>query len=290
MKKKINLATIIKHIVLMFLTLCCIIPFLLVVSVSLTDEIAINVNGYSLIPSQFSLEAYKLIFKDLDDILSAYGYTIIITIAGTAAGTMIMAMIAYAISRRNFAFRRAFSLYLSFPMLFSGGMVPTYLWVAGTLGMKDTIWVLFLPICISVWNIFMLRVFFQDVPDALYESAAIDGANEFYCFFIIGLPLAKIGIVIVALFTALTLWNDWFQSMLYIDRSEISTLQYLLYRLMNKTNLAKEMGTTGLTTERLPQENLRMALCVVAAGPMMFIFPFFQKYFAKGITLGSVKG
>ena len=274
---------------MIFLALTCLIPFIMVVSVSLTSESAIAANGYGLFPSEFSLEAYEYIFRTPDEVISAYVTTIFVTIFGTIVGTLIMAMLAYPMSRDDFKYKKVLSFFVYFTMLFSGGLVPSYLVVTG-LGMKDTIWALVIPIMFSSWNVMMLRMFLKSIPVALIEAATIDGASEFRIFFSLIIPLGKVGIVTVMLFTSLNIWNDWQQAMLYIDHGDLTSLQYMLYRVMNKVNLAKEYGATMLQTEKLPSENLRMALCVVAAGPMLLVFPFFQKYFSKGIVVGGVKG
>ena len=174
-------------------------------------------------------------------------------------------------------------------MLFGGGMVASYILVVNYLHLNDTVWALILPMLLSPWNIMLLRMSMKSIPFALIEASYIEGAGEFWIFFKIIVPLAKIGIITVALFTALTFWNDWMLSMLYIDRSNLTTLQYMLYRVLNKVELAQQENVV-MMREKLPNENLRMALCVVAAGPMVFIFLFFQKYFSKGIVTGAVKG
>ena len=277
------------HGVMIFLSLTCLIPFIMVVSVSLTSEAGINANGYGLIPSEFSIEAYEFVFRSPEEVISAYGTTIFVTIFGTILGTLMMSMLAYPMSRNDFKYKNQLSFFVYFTMLFSGGLVPSYLLVTG-LGMKDTIWALVIPIMFSSWNVMMLRMFMKSIPVALIEAATIDGASEFRIFFSLIIPLSKVGIVTIMLFTALNLWNDWQQAMLYIDHGDLTSLQYMLYRVMNKVNLAKEYAGTAVQTEKLPSENLRMALCVVAAGPMLLVFPFFQKYFSKGIVVGGVKG
>ena len=277
------------HAMMIFLSLTCLIPFIMVVSVSLTSEAGINANGYGLIPSEFSLEAYEFVFKTPGEVINAYGTTIFVTVFGTIVGTLIMAMLAYPMSRSDFKYKNQLSFFVYFTMLFSGGLVPSYLLVT-SLGMKDTVWALVIPIMFSSWNTMMLRMFMTSIPTALIEAATIDGASEFRIFFSIIIPLSKVGIVTIMLFTSLGLWNDWQQAMLYIDHGDLTSLQYMLYRVMNKVNLAKEYAGTISQTEKLPGENLRMALCVVAAGPMLLVFPFFQKYFSKGIVVGGVKG
>lgn len=278
------------HAILILLSLACLIPFVLILSVSFTSETAIQQLGYSLIPSEFSLEAYSYVFRNPGEVISAYGSTIFITVFGTILGTLVMSMLAYPMSRKDFGLRNVFSFYVYFTMLFSGGLVPTYILVTRYLGLKDTIWALIFPILVSGWNVMLLRMFMTSVPISLIEAAGLEGAGEFRIFFSIVFPLSKVGVVTVALFTALGFWNDWYQAMLYIDHGSLTTLQYMLYRVMNKVNLAKEYGGAALMTEKLPGENLRMALCVVAAGPMLCVFPFFQKYFSKGIVVGGVKG
>lgn len=278
------------HAVLIILSLLCLLPFIMILSVSLTSEAGIQVNGYGLLPSVWSVEAYQYIFRNPAEVISAYGTTIFVTVTGTVFGTLIMAMLAYPMARSDFKFKNTLSFFVYFTMLFSGGLVPSYILVTKYLGMKDSVMALLIPILVSGWNTMLLRMFISSIPISLIEAANLEGASEFRIFFSIVLPLSKVGIVTVALFQALNFWNDWYQAMLYIDHGDLTTLQYMLYRVMNKVNLAKEYGAVAATQEKLPNENLRMALCVVAAGPMLCVFPFFQKYFSKGITVGGVKG
>jgi putative aldouronate transport system permease protein len=288
--KKNYIANGIVHLVLILLSLACLLPFLMILSASFTSETAIKTSGYGLFPRQFSAEAYRYILRTPSDVIWAYGVTIFVTAVGTAAGTLLMTMLAYPLSRADFKYKNIFSFYVYFTMLFSGGLVPVYLLVANYLKLKDSVWALIVPILMSGWNVFLLRMFLRNIPASLIESAYLEGAGEFRIFFRIVAPLSKIGIVTVGLFTALNYWNDWYQAMLYIDHGRLTSLQYMLYRVMNQVNLAQEYAGTMATTEKLPDENLRMALCVVAAGPMLLVFPFFQKYFSKGIIVGSVKG
>lgn len=278
------------HVVLIILSLLCLLPFVMILSVSLTSEAGIQANGYGLIPSEWSVEAYRYVFRNPTEVISAYTTTIFVTVVGTISGTLIMAMLAYPMSRRDFKMKNILSFFVYFTMLFSGGLVPQYILVTKYLNLKDNVLALILPILISGWNTMLLRMYISSIPMSLIEAANLEGASEFRIFFSIILPLAKVGIVTVALFQALNFWNDWYQAMLYIDHGDMTTLQYMLYRVMNKVNLAKEYGGAMATQEKLPNENLRMALCVVAAGPMLCVFPFFQKYFSKGITVGGVKG
>lgn len=281
---------IIVHIILILVSLACLLPFLLVLSVSLTAESSLVVDGFRLIPKKLSLEAYEFIFRSPGEIISAYKTTTFITLFGTIVGTLIMTMLAYPLSRTDFKYKNAISFFVYFTMLFSGGVVSEYILIANFFQLRDTIWALILPLLLNAWNVMLLRMFLKSIPFSLIEAAYIEGAGELRIFFQIILPLGKIGIITISLFTALTFWNDWFLSMLYIDRGNIMSLQYMLYRIINKVELAKEQGAAIPFQEKLPNENLRMALCVVAAGPMVIVFMFFQKYFSKGIVAGSVKG
>lgn len=289
MKKKNILGRLLIHIPLILLALACLLPFILVLSSSFTEEASLLKNGFSIFPKKFSVEAYKFIFRSPHEVISAYKTTIFVTLFGTVVGTLIMAMLAYPMSRPDYKYRNVISFFVYFTMLFSGGMVAEYLIVANVLKLKDTVWALIMPMLLNAWNIMLLRMFLRSIPFSLIEEANLEGASEFRIFFSIVLPLSKVGIVTIALFTALNLWNDWYQSMLYIDHGDITSLQYMLYRIMNKVTLAQEYGGSVAMKEKLPNENLRMALCVVAAGPMLVVFPFFQKYFSKGIVVGSVK-
>ena len=279
---------VVAHILMILFSLACLVPFLLVVAASFTEENSLAANGFGLIPEEFSMEAYKYIFRSPEEVFSAYGTTIFITVFGTLVGTFLMSMIAYPLSRHDYKFKNVLSFFVYFTMLFGGGMVAQYILVVNVLGLNDTVWALILPLLLSPWNIMLLKMSMKSVPFALIEASYIEGAGEFWIFFKIIMPLAKVGIITIALFTALTFWNDWSLCMLYIDRSNLTTLQYMLYRVLNKVEMAKQEAV--IMQEAMPEQNLRMALCVVAAGPMVFIFLFFQKYFSKGIVTGAVKG
>lgn len=289
MRKQSLAGKLLVHIPMILLSCACLFPFLLVMSSSLTEEVSLTQYGFSIFPRKLSFEAYAYIFRAPQEIISAYKTTIFVTVFGTVVGTLVMAMIAYPISRPDYKYKNVISFFVYFTMLFSGGMVAEYLVVANVLGLKDTIWALIVPMLLNAWNIMLLRMFMRSIPFSLIEEANLEGASEFRIFFSIVLPLSKVGIVTIALFTALNLWNDWYQSMLYIDHGDVCSLQYMLYKIMNKVTMAQENISVGTTKEKLPNENLRMALCVVAAGPMLLVFPFFQKYFSKGIVVGSVK-
>lgn len=248
-----------------------------------------------MIPHEFSLEAYKAVFMSPGMILDSYMVTIITTVVGTIIGLCISASAGYVISRKNYRYRKILSFFIFFTMLFNGGLVPTYILMTQWLHLKNTIWALILPLVVNAWYIILMRGFFQGIPDSIMEAARIDGASELRIFFGIVLPLSKPVLATIALFYALAYWNDWYQSLLYIDNQKLYKLQYLLMQILKKSQFLNSaagqavMGT-GASTSDMPTLNLRMAMCVVAVGPLLIAFPFFQKYFVKGITVGSVKG
>jgi putative aldouronate transport system permease protein len=293
--KQNNFATKIFHIILILFSLSCIIPIITILSISLSDEMNLRKHGYSLIPAKINTDAYRFIFANPKEIFSSYGVTIAVTIIGGILSLTFISMISYALSRPDFKLKRIFSFFIFFTMIFNGGLVPTYIVVARVLHLSDTIWALIVPCMVSAWYIFMMRTFFSSIPTALFESAKIDGAIEFRIFFQIVLPLAKPALATVGLFMVLIYWNDWSQALLYISPSSenLVPLQYMLYRIMSNIQyLTQQMQSTAVTidTSKLPNESARMAMCVLAAGPMLFVFPFFQKYFVKGLTIGAVKG
>jgi putative aldouronate transport system permease protein len=282
------------HSIAIAFSIICLIPFLIVVSSSLTNELALNERGFQIWPSVFDLTAYHYIFKSPAVILRSYGVTIASTAATMVLGLLFMAMIAFPLARENCRFRRPLSFFIFFTMLFNGGLVPTYIMVTQYLHLKDTFAVLVLPSLINAFYIIMIRTFFQKLPGSLYESAKIDGASEFRIFYKIALPLSIPVLASVAFFMAMAKWNDWYSALLYIDNSRLFPLQYLLYRIQSSAEqLLKAMGGTAgvnIDLRSLPGNNLLMAMVVVAAGPMLFIFPLFQKYFVQGLTVGAVKG
>lgn len=290
MKKDLKVE-IFSYIFVGVFVILCIIPFLVVISVSLTSEESILRNGYSLIPSEFSFEAYRVLFRTPQTILQSYKVTIFITVVGTLLSLLIGSMFAYAISRKDFKLSAGLSFFIYFTMLFSGGLVPTYMLISKYLKLSNTVWAVILPLCVGQWNIFLLKSFFRSVPFEIIEAAKIDGANEYSTFFRVVLPIAKSGIATVGVFIVLTYWNDWYNAMLYFTDSSLYTLQYLLQCIMQRLDFLQTAAKSGVTlTEAAPSESLRMATCVVAAGPMIFVFLLFQRYFVQGITVGAVKG
>jgi len=293
--KKTNFtAHVIINIIFIILCAMIVFPFLLLISVSLSNEQDISKYGYSLIPVHFDLSAYKFIFKNPQSILDAYKVTIAFSVLGMIMSAFAMAMIAYPLSKRNFNGKSFVSFYLFFTMLFSGGLVPTYILNTQYLHLADNFWIYILPSLVSPWFVFMMRSFFQGLPAEIGEAVLIDGGNEYTIFFRMVLPLSKPVIATVSLFTFLGKWNDWYVSMLYIDNNKLISLQYLLQRTLENLELIKNstfMNKEVLSSmQEIPSETTRMAMAIVVAGPAVLVFPFFQKYFVKGLTVGSVKG
>lgn len=280
------------NIIFIFIGLCCVVPILYILSAALTDELALARNGYQLIPSQFSLEALKYVFQYPKQILSAYAVTIVVTVVGTIVSILCTGTLAYTMSRKDFKLSRILSFLVFFALLFNGGMVSSYIVNTQIYHLKDTVFAMILPYIIIPWHVFLMKGFFHDMPMELIEAAKIDGATESYIFFKIVMPITKSGFATIGLFTAFTYWNDWWLSMLYINEAKLTSLQYYLYRIMNNIEFLRTSMASSISVDvsQLPSETARMALCVVAIGPMLIIFPFFQKYFVKGITVGSVKG
>ncbi|GAH68680.1 unnamed protein product, partial [marine sediment metagenome] len=258
-------------------------------SISLSDEMDILRHGYKLIPKKISLTAYQYIFKVPKQIMQGYFISTSVTGVGTALSLLIIAMIAYPLSRRDFKYRNPLAFYIFFTMLFNGGLVPWYILIVRYLHLKDTWWVLVLPYLVTPWFILLLKTFFQQIPISIIESAKLDGASELRIFFTIVAPLSKPALAAIGLFILLRYWNDWWLPLLYIDSENLVPLQYMLHRMMaNIQFLTQQLRTTQMTIDisKLPNESARMAMCILAAGPMLFIFPFFQKYFVKGLTVG----
>ena len=281
------------HIFMILLCATVIFAFLLLVGSSLQSQEEIRQIGYQMIPKKFSLEAYRAIFEKPGSIIQSYGITIITTVIGTALGVLFTGGYAYAISRHEFAYRKAFSLINLFSMLFNGGMVATYLVYMNWYNLGNNIWVLIWPMLYSPWNITLMKSFFVSLPNSIIEAARIDGAGELHIFFKFVVPMSKPIFATIALFLALTYWNDFQSTLLYITDKSLYKLQYLLNKILAdmefiNSGMADQIGA-NVDNMEIPTENLRMAMCVVAAGPMMCIFPFFQKYFTKGISLGGVK-
>ena len=282
---------VIGGLVVGIVALLCLLPFVLVISGSFSSQASIVKYGFSLFPREFSLDAYKLVFTVPERILLAYRNTILYTIAGTALGLFLTAMTGYALNRKDFAWRNGFSFFFYFTTLFSGGLVPSYLLMMA-LHMKNNPLAIVLPGLLSVFNILIMRNFMNTIPDAISESAKVDGANDFVIFVKLILPLLKPTLATIGLFLALSYWNSWYGCMLYISDYRLYTLQYYLYNTLNKAEEIRRLISLGVDTgtESPPSETMKFALTCVATGPIILLYPFVQKYFVKGITIGAVKG
>ncbi len=283
--------TFASYVILAAFSIVCIVPMIMVVVASFTSEASIAQNGFQLIPQEWSAAAYSLLFKNPAQLINAYKITIVITVSGTLIGVILCTQLAYSISRKTFVLHKALAFMVYFVMLFQGGLVPSYILMTRYLHLKNSLWAVILPLMVSPWNIFMLRTFISSVPDSLIESAKLDGANEFRIFYQIIVPLSIGGIATIAITMAIGYWNDWYQNMLYISDPKKYSLQYMLQTLLGKVDFLKQAGQAGQAIDmKVPEESLRMATCVMAIGPMAFLFFFVQKYFVKGITVGAVKG
>lgn len=291
-KRRLSPSMLLIYGVLSLFVLFCVLPFILVLSASFSSEEKILENGLRFWPQEFTLSAYEYAFKYPEDILNAYGVTIFVTVVGTALNLLLTVLLAYPLSKPHFRWRRAMSFYLFFTMLFSGGLVPTYLLLKNVLHLYDTIWVLILPLLIVPGNVFLLRVFFQAIPASLYESARMDGAGEFTMLVHIALPLCKAGMATVTFFIILLYWNDAFTALMYTEDPALTPLQLMLTRLVNYVQYIKQSEISGgliASGGALPENSLMFAMCCIATGPMLFVFSFFQKYFVRGLTAGAIK-
>ncbi len=281
---------IISYLSLTFIALLCLLPFIMLISGSFTSEQAIRFEGYSIFLREFTTEAYEMIFKYPEKILKAYGVSIFITVIGTIAGLFFLTMTAYVISRKDFKYRNVISFYFYFTTLFNGGMVCTYIFYIQYLHLKDNLLALILPMMMNVFYLLIMRSFIAAIPVALIESAKIDGAGEFRIFIQIILPLLKSGLATIGLFIALGYWNDWYNAMLYLNSEEKYPLQYMLYNMLQKQEAMAQMASqVGRRVENLPTSGLKLAMAVVATGPIVLLYPFVQKYFVSGMMIGGVK-
>lgn len=295
MNKKNRMFQIIMSALFIFIALVCVIPVVLVLIISLTDQSSINTYGYSFFPKQWSLDAYRYIWSSArHTILSAYGITIFTTVIGTVAGVLIVALYAYPISRNDFKYRNTFAFISFFTMLFSGGMVSWYMVCTSMLHLGNTVWALILPGVMNSWYVVILRTFFAtSIPPSVIESAKIDGAGEYIILFRLVMPLSLPGLATIALFFTLRFWNDWYNALMFITDDRLRNLQFLLQSMLSKIQMLSESDGNTYAAEsirEIPSDSVRMALCMIAAGPILIVYPFFQKYFIQGLTVGAVKG
>ncbi len=290
-------ANAIFSIIFILAALCCIIPLIFVVVISFTDQSSIYINGYSLFPDQWSGKAYTALFQNPKSILMSFGVSIFVTVVGTAIGLILNATMGYVLSRRTFKFRKLYTYIVFIPMIFNGGMVANYIVVTQILKLKETVWALILPIAVASFYVIILRTFFTTtIPDSLIESGKIDGASQLRIFFQIVLPISLPVLATIGLFLTFAYWNDWFQALLYvINRPEIWPMQYTLIAIeKNLQFLANNPTMAGMAAaevlKNLPPDGVRMGLVVLTVVPIACSYPFFQKYFVSGLTIGAVKG
>lgn len=282
---------VIGYVLIGIFALICVLPFYLIVVASFTDESSLIRNGYPLFFRDFSIESYKLCLKNPVSILIAYANTIGVTLVGTLIAILLATMTGYVLSRKDFPWRNKFSFYFFFTTLFNGGLVPWYIMCVRYLNMKNSYMGLILPLLFSVWNMIIAKTFMNGIPAAISESAKMDGANDMVIFVKLILPLSKPLIATLGLFSALAYWNDWYNCMLYITNENMFNLQYYLQRLLGSAEALRIVAEkSGIALPSIPLESMKMAMTVIATGPIVLLYPFVQRYFVKGLTIGAVKG
>ena len=279
------------------MAICTVVPVLLVVSISISSSTSLAYNGVAFIPSSFDFTAYVGLFKTGSQLVDCYKVTIVTTAVHTVLSVFTMAAFAFVLAQQRFSGKKFYSIYLLIPMLFSGGMVPSYIINVNYLHLYDTFWILVLPGLVNTFNVIVLRTFIQStIPVEMFDAAAIDGANEFRVFRTIVLPLSKAGLATIALFVMVGKWNEWFTGMLYIDNPKLVPVQTMLTRIQQKLDFIKNNSDYASTPDgqrmlmSMPTEQTRMAILVVSTLPIIFAYPFFQRFFIQGLTVGSVKG
>ncbi len=284
---------IVGYILIGLFALVCLIPFYLIIIASFTDESSLIQNGYPLWMKikDFSVQSYQLCIKNPVSILMAYGNTIGVTAVGTFLAVLLAAMTGYVLSRKDFPWRNQISFFFFFTTLFNGGVVPWYILCVRYLHMKNSYWGLILPLMFSVWNMIIAKTFMNGIPQAITESAKIDGANDMVIFAKLILPLSKPLIATLSLFSALAYWNDWYNCMLYVTEEKMFNLQYYLQRMLGSAEAMRIVAEkSGMALPSVPLESMKMAMTVIATGPIVLLYPFVQRYFVKGLTIGAVKG
>lgn len=298
MKNKIKISTsdrlvkIIAYVFVGLFTVLCLYPLLLVLGVSFSSEKDIVRTGYSVIPKHFSTDTYLYIFVNSGKkILRSYGVTIFITVVGTIGSILVTSMISFAISLKRLKYRNVIAFICNFTIIFSAGLIPWYIVCVNLFHLKNNIFAMIIPSMFNVWNMFLMRTYFQAVSPSLYEAAEIDGANYFTIFWRVAMPLSKTAVLTVGLMYALQYWNDWWYALIFINKKDLFPLQYFLYNILSNVNAISSglipSGAMGKIT--LPAETVKMAVTVITIGPIIFLYPFVQKYFVNGIMTGAVK-
>ncbi len=285
-------ARILAYVIVGLFGLICLYPLLLTVTVSLTPEDVINRDGYRLIPRQWSLDTYTYIFAHSGArILKSYGITILVTVVGTFGSMLVTSMIAYAISLRELKYRNVIAFICNFTSIFSAGLIPWYVVCVNWYGLRNSVLALILPAMFSVWYMFLMRTYFKAISPSLYDAAKIDGAGHLTIFFRIALPLSVTALLTVGLMYALNYWNDWWHALMFIDDRNMYPLQYYLYSIMSNVNAVSSgrVPSGAAANIRLPAETVKMAVTIITIGPILFGYPFIQRFFVRGIMTGAVK-
>lgn len=291
--RKLSFSQFLIALLIGLFSLACLFPFLMVISGSLSTENDIMKYGYSLIPKTITFDSYKILLLGSNRIFEAYGVSTFVTVVGTALSLFLTSMGAYVMARRSFKYRNILSVFVIITMLFSGGLVPWYIVIVRYLHLKDTIWALIFPSLGNAFNMFLIRNFMLSIPEDIHESAKMDGAGEFRIYYRLIMPLALPVLATVGLFVALGYWNDWFLGLMFVDKQELQPLQLLLRTLISNVDFLKN-SSNAVAIQRIsaqiPSESIKMALTVITIGPIIFLYPFLQRYFVKGLMVGAVKG
>lgn len=290
--KSDRILMIIVYCILGVFALACLYPLLLTLMTSITDEQTLIRNGYQMFPQKYSLDAYQVITDSMGSkVLGAYKVTLFVTVVGTALSLFVTASVAYVVSVRDFKQRNLINMLLYIPMVFSAGLLPWYIVCTKYYHLTNTLWALILPPCLNVFNVFLMRNFFASLPTAVFESARIDGAGHFRIFFLIAIPMAQVGIITVGMLYALGYWNDYYNALMFIRKSEMYPMQYYLYNILSNIQFAARQAQTRLTYNiAIPSETIKMAIIIVTILPILFLYPFIQRYIVKGVVVGAVKG
>ncbi len=283
---------VIIYVIVGLFALMCLYPLLLTLMTSITDEQTLVRDGYKMFPRKYSLAAYQVIVDSMGSkVLGAYRITIFVTVVGTALSLYVTASVGYVVSVREFKQRNLINMMLYIPMVFSAGLLPWYIVCTKYYQLTNTLWALILPPCLNVFNVFLMRNFFNSLPSAVFESAKIDGAGHFRIFFRIAVPMAQVGIYTVGMLYALGYWNDYYNALMFIRKSEMFPMQYYLYNILSNIQFAARQSQNRLSYNiAIPSETIKMAIIIVTIVPILFLYPFIQRYIVKGVVVGAVKG
>lgn len=283
-------------VLFIFLALICVVPVFFVVMISFSSEASLATNGYQFFPESLSMEAYEFLWQSKNMLLQSLAVSLIVTVLGTIIGILLTTTMGYAMSRPGYKLKGFLTWLVFIPMIFNGGLISSYFVNSSVLNLRDSIWVLILPLAVSSFNVIICKTFFRTtIPDSIVESAKIDGAAQLRIFFQIVMPISLPVIATIGLFLTFGYWNDWFTSLMYIDSRASYSLQALLMAIdKNIEFMTQNAATLGMTQAQvaasIPKESFRMAMAVVIIAPVACAYPFFQKYFISGLTIGAVKG